>query len=313
MRREVFGLLRVYFSFIHSIMGHRADAVFLQLLAWRCWGSINLSSIVSLYPHQTAQAQLQLAFLSTVNTPLLPCCRQCQWRPHSVAPNFHAERSSPQTAGDVNISNYTILNTFKLQRIWLYAARPDWLNPLSVVNSTLTVIQSKTWTRFTTSNRLKTLQMRSLNHRHLFCRGRKHTLAPALHWAITLLRHGNATLRVALRRTHRTIPTTRLRRVESTNISSVGSRRNVWRRTMTICWRKKTPALRFPTFKNGDGVQKLVASMPDDQALWEWELHTPEDMWWYDNHQWPIKYWSRDIIKSMRWLMREPAYAEHLI
>ena len=31
--REVFGLLRVYYLFIHSIMGHRADAVFLQLLA----------------------------------------------------------------------------------------------------------------------------------------------------------------------------------------------------------------------------------------------------------------------------------------
>ena len=27
-RREVFGLLRVYFLFIHSIMGHRACSVF---------------------------------------------------------------------------------------------------------------------------------------------------------------------------------------------------------------------------------------------------------------------------------------------
>jgi hypothetical protein len=72
-------------------------------------------------------------------------------------------------------------------------------------------------------------------------------------------------------------------------------------------------ALRFRSFKNGDGVQKLVASMPDDLALGEWELHTLEDMRWNDNHQRPIKYWSRDTIKSMRWLMRQPAYAEHLI
>ena len=35
---------------------------------------------------------------------------------------------------------------------------------------------------------------------------------------------------------------------------------------------------RFPNFKNGDGVQTLVASMPDDQALGEWELHTLQDM-----------------------------------
>jgi len=70
--------------------------------------------------------------------------------------------------------------------------------------------------------------------------------------------------------------------------------------------------LPFPSFKNGDGIQTLVASMPDDQALGEWELHTLEDMRWNDNHQRPIKYWSRDIIKSMRWLMQQPANAEHL-
>ena len=56
-------------------------------------------------------------------------------------------------------------------------------------------------------------------------------------------------------------------------------------------------ALRFPSFKNGDGIQKLVASMPDDQALGEWELHTLQDMRWNDNHQRPIKYWSQDISK----------------
>jgi hypothetical protein len=77
--------------------------------------------------------------------------------------------------------------------------------------------------------------------------------------------------------------------------------------------KEENPALHFPSFKNGDGVQKLIASMPDDQALGEWELHTLDDMRWNDNHQRPIKYCSQDIIKSMRWLMRQPAYAEHLI
>jgi len=72
-------------------------------------------------------------------------------------------------------------------------------------------------------------------------------------------------------------------------------------------------ALRFPSFKNRDGIQKFVASMPDDQALGEWELHTLEDMRWNDNHQCSIKYWSQDIIKSMRWFMQQPAYTEHLI
>jgi len=173
-----------------------------------------------------------------VNTPLLPCRRQFQRRPHSVAPNFHAERSSPQTDGDWNTSNYTILNTIKLRRIWLLAARPDALNPLSIVNWTLRNIHSKTWTRFPSSNTLKTSQTRSLKHRHLRCCRRIHTPVLALHRAITLLSHGNTTLRVALRQTYRTIPTTCLRHVKSSNISSVGSRRRVWRHTMTTGWRK---------------------------------------------------------------------------
>jgi len=50
--------------------------------------------------------------------------------------------------------------------------------------------------------------------------------------------------------------------------------------------------LRFPSFNNGDWVQKVGASMPDDPTPWEWELHTPEDMKWNNNHQLPIKYWS---------------------
>jgi hypothetical protein len=77
--------------------------------------------------------------------------------------------------------------------------------------------------------------------------------------------------------------------------------------------KKESTALCFPSFKNRDGVLKLVASIPDDLGLGEWELHTLEDMKWNDNHQCPIKYWSQDIIKSMRWLMRQPAYAEHHI
>jgi len=54
---------------------------------------------------------------------------------------------------------------------------------------------------------------------------------------------------------------------------------------------ENTP-LSFPSFRNGDCVHMLVASMPDDQALTEWELHTLEDMRWNDKHQRHIEYWS---------------------
>ena len=42
--------------------------------------------------------------------------------------------------------------------------------------------------------------------------------------------------------------------------------------------------VRFPSFKNGDGMQKLVASIPDEQALGKWERHTLEDMRCNENH-----------------------------
>jgi hypothetical protein len=75
---------------------------------------------------------------------------------------------------------------------------------------------------------------------------------------------------------------------------------------------ENTP-LHFRSFKNGDGIQKLVATIADEEALWVWELPILEDMRWNDNHKWLIKYWSQDIINSMRSLIRQPADAEHLI
>ena len=77
--------------------------------------------------------------------------------------------------------------------------------------------------------------------------------------------------------------------------------------------KEKNTGLHYPNFRNGDGVKKLVAAMPDDKALGEWESHTLLDMRWNYDHPQPIKYWSRDIIKAMRWLLRQPAYAKHLV
>jgi hypothetical protein len=42
--------------------------------------------------------------------------------------------------------------------------------------------------------------------------------------------------------------------------------------------KEEDTALRCPSFKNGDSIQKLVARMPDDQALGVWELYTLDDM-----------------------------------
>jgi len=95
--------------------------------------------------------------------------------------------------------------------------------------------------RFPTSNTLKTLETWSLNSCHLLWRRRKCTLVPALCWLITLLSHGNATLRVAWRWNYKTIPNTRLQRVKSKTLCSVASKRKAWRHTMATCWTRQTP------------------------------------------------------------------------
>jgi len=90
--------------------------------------------IVSLNPHQIAQVQHRRSSISTVNAPLFVCHRQCQRRPLSVALNSHAEWSSPQTPGDLNRSNYTILNTCKFHatRIEVFQRAPTpWTRSVS--------------------------------------------------------------------------------------------------------------------------------------------------------------------------------------
>jgi hypothetical protein len=75
--------------------------------------------------------------------------------------------------------------------------------------------------------------------------------------------------------------------------------------------KEEITSLRFTSLKNWDGIQKINGSMSDDQALGEWELHTLKDMKFNDNCQCPMKCWTQDMIKSMRLLMRHPAYAEN--
>jgi len=191
-------------------------------------------SIVSLHPHQTAQAQHQLSSRCTLYTPLLMGSRQHQRRPLSVALNFHAKRRSPQPAGELNISNYTILNTFKFhsRRTSQLATCPDMLNELSLVNSMFTENQLKIWTHFPTSNMLEKVQNPSLKQCHYLCGRWTNTRVPVLRWVITSLSHGNVTLSSALWWTYEAILTTCLRLVKSTNISSVGSRSWGWRCSM---------------------------------------------------------------------------------
>jgi hypothetical protein len=78
---------------------------------------------------------------------------------------------------------------------------------------------------------------------------------------------------------------------EDYKYSYCGTKKNGIKTYNDSVMKEEMIALRFPGCKNEDGVQMLVASMPDDLPLGEVELHTLKDMRWNDNHQRPIKYW----------------------
>jgi hypothetical protein len=73
---------------------------------------------------------------------------------------------------------------------------------------------------------------------------------------------------------------------------SCGIERNSMRTEYDNVPNEENTAQLFPSFQNRDCVQTIVASMPDDQALGQWELNTLEDRRGNDNGQHPIKYWS---------------------
>jgi len=54
--------------------------------------------------------------------------------------------------------------------------------------------------------------------------------------------------------------------------------------------KEENTALHFWSFKNGDGVQKVMATMADDHALRKWKLHSFKNMRWNGNLQYPIEY-----------------------
>jgi len=156
-------------------------------------------------------------------------------------PKFSSQRSSPHIAGDLNIPNYTILNTFMFdtRKLWLFSACPDALTPLSLMNSMLQKIQLTTWMCLPTLKTLKTLHTHWFNHHHILFWTEKHTPVAAFCWAFRSLSHWNTTFRVTLNPTYNTIHTTELQYVNSTNINSLGSRGRERRNTTSMWWRKK--------------------------------------------------------------------------
>jgi hypothetical protein len=97
-------------------MGHHACSVFVTpgVMVFRLNKSLKYGNLIPT-PHCSGPAPTFVPFYSEYSTP--PVSSTMPEKTNSVDLNFHSKRGSPQTAGDLTISNYTVLNPFKLQRI----------------------------------------------------------------------------------------------------------------------------------------------------------------------------------------------------
>jgi len=194
-----------------------------------------------------------------------------------------------------------IVNIAKLDTswLWVFAAGLDSSTLLSIFNSILTKRQLQTLTRFPTMNTLKTSQTRSLNHHQLLYSARKYTMALVLHWSITFLTYGNVTessLQGNLQNdgyypfwTH-----------EEYKYSLCGINKKGMKAYYDNILKDKNTTLHVPSLTNWNVVQRLMGSMPDDQTLGVCTLPTPDDISSNNNHQYPFKCWSGNIIPSLR-------------
>ena len=68
------------------------------------------------------------------------------------------------------------------------------------------------------------------------------------------------------------IPTTRLRLVKSTNICSVGLKRQAWRHTMTMCWKQKTTLCDSQATDTGIASRSLWQACQMIRLLGSWNF-----------------------------------------
>jgi hypothetical protein len=75
-----------------------------------------------------------------------------------------------------------------------------------------------------------------------------------------------------------TVPTTCFPMCKENKYIEIGIKNNGKKTSYGNRLMEDIMALHFLSFNKLDGVQKLMASMPSDQAVREWELLTPKDM-----------------------------------
>jgi len=67
------------------------------------------------------------------------------------------------------------------------------------------------------------------------------------------------------------------------------------------------------SLKSNYCLRKMLDQMEDGLGADSWRRSQLDDIVWNSQHaKEPIKFWHRNIIECAKWLLRQPAYKEHL-